>query len=226
MEVGSECAVGLFCLAAPTEMPLNTTDSCRSRHQSRDPEQVIGGANEIGVHLHSVASPVAGFAKSTDCLHPAEALLDSFTYPLTDRVALMTRGTRIERRASRPCEILCDMRGDLEFPTRGDELAGVITFVAAQGDSTAAGQAFVGHRDRRTPLGSAVGRLDLKIDQQAVAVLRQGVGRIVKLGLLALTLARQQCLRVSGRLMSLVGPTLTVEVDRRVARIIGAVAGF
>jgi hypothetical protein len=101
-------------------------------------EQVVSGANKISVHLHSAAPAVVGLAKSTGCLHPAEALLDSFAYPLTDRITRMTRGARIERRASGAREILRHVRGDLEFPTRCDELMGIMTFVPAQGDSAAA----------------------------------------------------------------------------------------
>src|SRR5262249_31039983 len=209
-----------------SETGVRTAASCGSRHQARDAKQVVGGASEIGVHLHSSASAEAGFAQPTDRLHPAEGLLDPFADPLTDRVARVTRGARVERRASGPPEILRHMGGNLEFPTRCDEIAGVITFVPAQGDSAAPSQAFISHRDRRTALGSAVRRLDLNIDEQAVAVLSQGIGRIAKLGLFALALAGQQCLGVSGRLMRLIRATLTMEVYCRVARITGSIAGL
>src|SRR5215469_88695 len=223
MEARSAGVSRPFCFAAWSQTALSATASRESRHQPRDAEQVVGGTNKVDVHLHSLASAVASFAQPTHCLHPAEGLLDPFTYPLTGRITRMVRGTRVERRASGPREILCHVRGDLQLPTRGDKVAGVITLVPAQSDSAAASQSFISHRDRRAPLGSAVRRFDLNINEQAVAVLSQCIGRIAELGLFALTLAGQQCLRVSGRLMSVVGAALSVEVHRRVARIIGPV---
>src|SRR4051812_33633586 len=65
---------------------MTSAVSCRSGHQSRDSEQIIGGANRIGIHLHPLASAVAGLAQTTDGLHPAKRLLDARAYPLADRV--------------------------------------------------------------------------------------------------------------------------------------------
>src|SRR6266849_10513820 len=123
--------------------------------------------------------------------------------PLTDRITPMAGGgARVERGTPRPCVILGHVRGDLEGAARRDEAVSIVALVPSQSNAATARQPLAGHRLRRAPLSSALGRLDLKVDQQEIAVLGQRVGRVANLGLFALTLARQQRLRVSGRLMS------------------------
>src|SRR6201981_3037725 len=194
--------------------------SCGSSQQSCDSEQIVGGADQIGVHLHPPAAAVARLAQTADGFHPAEGLLDSFTYPLADCVTRMTSGPRVESGTSGPRVILCHVRGDIEPAAGRDELARVIALIAAQRDSMTARQSFIDHCHRRPPLGQAVGRLDLKLTQQRIAVLHQRVGRVAKLGFLALTLACQQRLRVGSRLMRRIGPLLAMEVHSRITRII------
>ena len=104
---------------------MNSAISCGSRHQSRNSEQIVGGADQIGMHLHPRAATVARFAQTADGLHPAEGLLDSLTDPLADRVTRMTSGPRVEGRTAAPRIILCHVWGDGERAAGGDELAGV-----------------------------------------------------------------------------------------------------
>src|SRR6266852_5192908 len=66
----------------------------------------------------------------------------------------------------------------------------------------------------------AIGRLDLKINQDGVEVLRQRMGRVTQLGLLTRALLGQLGLGISGRLMGGVGTALTAEVHRRITRIV------
>jgi hypothetical protein len=168
--------------------------SCRSRHQSCDSEQIISGADQIGVHLHPLATAVARFAQTADGFHPAEGFLDAFAYPLADGVTRIMSGAYVQCGASRPPIILRHVRRDVERTAGRDEVAGVITLVATQGDPATAHQPFVGHCDCRPPFGQAVCRLHLKVNQRGVAVLHQRVGRIAQIGLLAFALAGQQCL--------------------------------
>src|SRR5713101_9192641 len=63
----------------------------------------------------------SGFAQSADGLHPAEALLDPFAQPLTDRITRMPGGAGVERGTPRPRVILGHVRGDLEGAARPDE---------------------------------------------------------------------------------------------------------
>ena len=88
---------------------MNSGVSCGGRHQSRDSEQIVGGSDQIGVHLHPFTASVASFAQTTDGLHPTERLLDAFTEPLAERVTRMTGGAGIESGTSRPRIILDDV---------------------------------------------------------------------------------------------------------------------
>ena len=45
---------------------------------------------------------MAQFAETADGLHPAERLLDQFAFPLTDRVARMSRGASVDRAPAPP----------------------------------------------------------------------------------------------------------------------------
>jgi hypothetical protein len=199
---------------------MSAAFSCRCRHQSRNSEQIVGGGAQIGMHLHPFATPVAGFAQASYGLHPAEALLNAFTEPLADGVTRMTDSACIKGGAARPCIILRHVRGDIERAAAGDEVAGIIALVAAQRDAAAARQPFIRHGERRPPLGQTIGRLDLKINQQGVAVLDQRVGRIAQFGLLALTLAGQPFVGIGGRLVGRIGATLAMEVHGWIAWVI------
>jgi hypothetical protein len=66
----------------------------------------------------------------------------------------------------------------------------------------------------------SIGWLDLKVDQNGVAVLHQGVGRITELRFLARALLGQQGFAVGGRLVGRVAARLVMEVNARVARVI------
>src|SRR6202022_5129109 len=125
-----------------------------------------GGAAKGAVPRPPRPSAVGGFAHPADGLHPAEALLDPFAQPLTDRITRMPGGPRVERGTSRPRVILGHVRGDLECAARRDEAVRIVALVPSQSNAAIARQPLVGHRLRRAPLSFAVGRLDLKVDQQ------------------------------------------------------------
>src|SRR5690349_11439045 len=96
---------------------MNYAVSCGSAHQSCDSEQIVGGADQIGIHLHPFAPAIAGLAQTADRLHPTKRLLDSLSYSLAYRVARMTSGPCIERGPSWARVILCDVWGDVERTT-------------------------------------------------------------------------------------------------------------
>jgi hypothetical protein len=77
-------------------------------------------------------------------------------YAVSQWVAGMTDGARIQRRASWPQEIPRDVRGDVERSAGGNEVARVVTLVGTQGDAPATGQALIGHRERRALLGGGL----------------------------------------------------------------------
>src|SRR5215472_14331506 len=138
---------------------MNSAVSCRNRHQPCNAEQIISGADQISVHLHSLATAVACFAQTAGGLHPAERFLDSFAYPLADRVTRMMSGPRIEGRASWPRIVLRHMGSDIERAATSDEVTGVKALITTQRDAATTRQPFVAHRHCRPPLGPAICRL-------------------------------------------------------------------
>src|ERR1700733_8125205 len=114
------------------------------------------------MHLHPLAPTIAGAPQPADGLHPTEGLFDPFADPLTDRVTRMAHGAGVERRTTRPCQVLRHVGRDVERAAGPDEVTGVVALVAAHRDAATAGQARGDHRERGTPLGLSIGRLDLK----------------------------------------------------------------
>src|SRR5579872_4266297 len=100
---------------------MSSAFSCRRRHQSCDSEQIVGGGDQIGVHLHPLAAPVAGLTQAADGLHPTERLLDAFTDPLANRVTRMPGGSCIEGGPTGPGIILRYVRGNSERAATRDE---------------------------------------------------------------------------------------------------------
>jgi hypothetical protein len=92
----------------------------------------------------------------------------------------MTRGAAVDRGTAGAILIARDVRGELKRATRGDELARVVALVGTKGNPPAAGQRGLQHRACAIALGVAVSRCDPKLDQQTVAVLHQGVGRVTR----------------------------------------------
>src|SRR6516225_1264359 len=140
---------------------MNSAISCGSDHQSSHSEQVVSGSHQIGAHLHPLASPVAGLAQAADGLHPAECFLDALPKSLAHPVTLTAGGTGVECGSSWAGVILCHVRGDIERATGRNEIASIVTLIAAQRDAAAARQPFVSHRDSGPALSEAVGRFDL-----------------------------------------------------------------
>jgi len=134
-------------------------------------EQVVSCGDEVGMHLHPLAATVTGLAQPARGFHPAEAFLDPFAHPLTERVVGMPSGPRIECGPSGPRQVLRYVRSDLARATGGNELASVVGLVARQRDTAPVGQLLIRHGERRPSLRKPVRRLDLKFHQQEVAVL-------------------------------------------------------
>src|SRR6202171_3977582 len=195
--------------------------SCGGRAESGDAEQVVGGGHQMGMQLGALEATIASTAQAAHGLHPAEDLFDPLAYPLAYRVADMTRGAAVERRAPSAPLLARAVRGDLERAACGHELTSVVALVGPEGNPPAARQLRLQHRPGAFALGVAVGRLDRELDQETVAVLHQGIGRVTQPRFLARSLLRQLRFRVGGRLMSRVAAALAVEVNRRVAGVVG-----
>jgi len=96
----------------------------------------------------------------------------------------MAHGARVECRAARARLILGHVRSDLECAAALDDVAGVVAAVASQCDPSAAGTRS-STIAMAAPLRESVGRLDLEIDQDGVAIFHQRVGRVAQLGFFA-----------------------------------------
>jgi hypothetical protein len=89
----------------------------------RDSQKIVGGRDQKGAHLHSLATAKAGPADTAYGLHPAEYLLDAFADALAYGIAGMARGTRINGGAAPAPVILCHVRSDSQRATVRNELA-------------------------------------------------------------------------------------------------------
>ena len=106
--------------------------SCWSRTESGDSQEVVGSGDQIGMHLHPLATAIARAPQPADGLHPAEGFFDPFADPLADRVTRMAYGAGVERRAARSRQVLRHVRGDLERAAGLDEVAGIIARICQE----------------------------------------------------------------------------------------------
>ena len=85
----------------------------RLGHQFGHADKIVRSSDPPSRQSSSIGSPVVGLSKSSHGLHPTENLFYSFSYPLTDAIALMAHGTTINRRSASSLGIGCYMRDDL-----------------------------------------------------------------------------------------------------------------
>src|SRR5260370_18177573 len=67
-----------------TSEQSNPDVSCARRGEPGDSHEVVGGGDQVGVHLHPLASAITGAAQTAPRFHPANRLLDPLADPLTD----------------------------------------------------------------------------------------------------------------------------------------------
>src|ERR1019366_1502541 len=72
--------------------------SCWSRTESGHSQEVVGSGDQIGMHLHPLATAIARAPQPADGLHPAEGFFDPFADPLADRVTRMAYGAGVVMR--------------------------------------------------------------------------------------------------------------------------------
>src|SRR6516225_8404719 len=187
----------------------------RGRVQGAHADQVVrrGGEQELPVHAPSATVPE--LAQSADGLHPTEDFFDAFAGTLTEGIAGMPGGPRIERATG---FLLGDMRRRLQVAQGLHEAAGVVALVATNGD-TPAGLTRDETR-RRVTLASARRRDDARVDDQPMPVLHQHFAEKGQLGFMAFRLLEQPAVGVGRGLMRLVRPSVPMEIDRRIAWIV------
>src|SRR5215469_8520829 len=75
------------------------------RSQTTQPQQVVGGADEVGMQLHASDAAEARATQTTPALHPAEDLFDPFALSLADPVARMPCRTSVQPRSPAPVNL-------------------------------------------------------------------------------------------------------------------------
>ena len=153
----------------------------RGRLQGAHADQVVRRRGEQELPVHAPSATVPELAQSAHRLHPAEDFFDAFAGTLTDGIARMPCGSRIERAT---VLLLCEMRGCLQVAQGLHKAPGVVALVAANGD-TPAGQTRDETR-RCVALTGARRRDDARVDDQAVAVQPVTYESMVKYGRLGL----------------------------------------
>src|SRR5215813_8933046 len=191
--------------------------SDRLGHQLGHADKVICRSHPPSSQLRSVSSSKTRFPKTSHGLHPTKDLFDPLSNPLTEGIALMTRGSP---RSAFALGVGRHMRENLSPTQKTHKVLRVITLIGSQAfhpnsfSSLTLKQSLCGFS-----LGAARGLTDFEIDQQPVSILHQGMGPITQLGLFARPLTHQTTVGIGSGLMSLVAAFLTMKIHPTVARI-------
>ena len=111
--------------------PTLTRRSGRAWCELRDPEEVVGGPNEVRGHLGSLRALVASAPEVRDRLRPAEDLLDALPETLADGVAGMSSRAAVDAGAAMLGDVLSDVGGDVHVSTSSDEVDYVVVLIAS-----------------------------------------------------------------------------------------------
>src|SRR5436305_7576765 len=117
-------------------------DSCgtnRTGQQIPHANQVVGRCREGEHPSHLLDAAMPDLAHQSYRLPPPEALFDALAFPLTDRIASMSRRPRVNRTAAVPIYVLRHLRRHVQIPALGDEVPGVVTLVGPHRDAPRAG---------------------------------------------------------------------------------------
>jgi hypothetical protein len=194
--------------------------SDRLGHQLGHADKVIRRSHPPSSQLGSVSSSKTRFPKTSHGLHPTKDLFDPLSNPLTEGIALMTRGSPIDGRSAFALGVGRHMRKNLSPAQKTHKVLRVITLIGSQAfhpnsfSSLTLKQPLGGFS-----LGAARGLTDFEIDQQPVSVLHQGMGPITQLGLFTRPLTHQTTVGIGSGLMGLVAAFLTMKIHPTVARI-------
>src|SRR5579864_539238 len=104
-------------------------DSIPAGTELCDPQQVVGGADQVGGETGPFDAPIARATEVADRLDPAENLLDPLAHALTHHVARPIGGAQVERRAAPPALILRHVGSDIERAATRHERRRVVALV-------------------------------------------------------------------------------------------------
>src|SRR5262249_22618654 len=145
------------------------------------PQQVVGGADEVGMQLHASDAAEARATQTTPALHPAEDLFDPLALSLADPVTRMPCRTSVQPRSPAPVN-LGNVRANAAAAQKIHKRLAVITLLATE---TRRLQALAGLALEQR---GRCGRLALKrrahadVHAQPVAVLHERVSAKTQLG--------------------------------------------
>src|SRR5512133_1308446 len=133
-------------------------------HQLGDPEQVVGGGDEVSGELRALLPSESGLPEARDGLRPAEDLFD----PLPDSLAYLVAGVAnrppVHRGAPPLVAGLRDVRRDSPLAASSDEVGGVVAGVSSESDARGVRYVLVEQRQRADALAVARGWVDAKVD--------------------------------------------------------------
>src|SRR5437763_2931622 len=115
--------------SARFDMCVGSLDSLSEQFGQAD--EVIGGHREGELPIDLEQSAMPHLAQAGHCLGPAEGLLDAFADALRDRIAGMTGGALVDRRAA-ATGALRDVRGDGLVAQCHHKIGTVIALVGAE----------------------------------------------------------------------------------------------
>src|SRR5262245_18700054 len=190
--------------------------SCCYREQVAHPDEVVRGQGEGKDPAYAGPSPVTSLPHQSDCLEPAEDLLDALAAFLTDRVRGMTCHSRVDRAVT---HLLGDVRRRVSIAESFHKGSRVVRLIAADRDSLRSWNLVQELKGDRA-FGRPRGLTEPCAHGQAVAVLHDYVAHEAQLGFVTLSLAKQTSLRIRRGLVCLVTSLLPMEVHGRVTRIV------
>ena len=192
-KIGVDGCISTICCSR--HIMGSAVPSTLDRHL-RHAQKIIRRSYPPSRHLRSVGSSITRFSKSSDRLGPAKDLLNSLSYPLTDRVTLMPRGAAVNSRTALALGVGGDMGNDLAPAQEINKAVGVVVLVRSQRlESHSLTSLPFDHLFSRFPLCGASGLSDFQIDQQPIAVLHQRMRPVTQLSLFAWPLFGQKTLR-------------------------------
>src|SRR5258708_23584555 len=114
------------CAPRARRRPVRRRGS-RGRFQRAHTDQVVCRSGEEKVPIHAIPAAMTELAQPADGFPPAEDFFNTFSRPLTDGVAGMSRRPSVQGAA---LLLERDVRRGLELPQRLEKAVGVIAFVA------------------------------------------------------------------------------------------------
>src|SRR3990172_12550454 len=91
-----------------------------ARAELRHAQQVVRGPDQVARELRLGQADETSLPQATDCLHPAEDLLDAPTLALTDDVTTVSRGPAVQPRGAATVDAR-DVRSDRASPEQAHE---------------------------------------------------------------------------------------------------------